>query len=197
MKKAASSYLNGVSLCKEDMNSSENDKGQEAVVKQPLAPPGLHEHVTPLDIEPHVTASIQVPPQTINGLVAPVSSAESLKFTSEDAVNSQISYAHEKSPVESAVPAQVSHSRGRRKQKVPAVSLPQQALLYTNEVNRRNAPSPFRRKPFRRAKKPKSKCWSHARYSKPHSVITPLEVSLRPDLDDVDGMLFVSFTKKV
>ncbi|XP_036437677.1 MAX gene-associated protein isoform X2 [Colossoma macropomum] len=189
MKNAVSGCLNGVALCKEDVNSNENNSGKE-VVQQSLTKPALDEHLAPLDVEPSVTASIQEPSRTVNGSTA------SSNVVSKDAVNSQLSYAHGKLPTEAAISAQVSQSQGRMKLKLSA--LPKPCLLKTSQVNRRNTTAHFRRKPFRRARKARSKWWSNVRYSKPppEGVIPPPDVSLQPDLEDVEGVLFVSFAAK-
>ncbi|KAL6486349.1 hypothetical protein MHYP_G00057410 [Metynnis hypsauchen] len=170
MKNAVSGYLNGVALRKEEINSNETD-GDKEVVKQSLTKLALDEHLAPLDVEPSVTTPIQEPSRT---------------------VNSQLGYAHVKSPTETAISAQVS--QGRMKLKFSA--LPKTRLLNTCQVNRRNTTAHFRRKPFRRARKARSKWWSSVRYSKPPPVIPPPDVSLQPDLEDVEGMLFVSFAAK-
>ncbi|XP_051500229.1 MAX gene-associated protein-like [Myxocyprinus asiaticus] len=49
---------------------------------------------------------------------------------------------------------------------------------------------------WRKARKAKSKWWSNVKYAKPPDVMRPIDVSMQPDLEDVDGMLFVSFTAK-
>ncbi|XP_017538692.1 MAX gene-associated protein isoform X2 [Pygocentrus nattereri] len=184
MKNAVSGYLNGA-LCKEEINSNETNEDKE-VVKQSLTQLALDEHLAPLDVEPSVTAPIQEPSQTMNG--SPASS----NVVSREAVHSQLGYAHGKSPTEAAISAQVS--QGRMKPKFSA--LPKPRLLNTSQVNRRNTTAHFRRKPFRRARKARSKWWSSVRYSKPPLVIPPPDVSLQPDLEDVEGMLFVSFAAK-
>ncbi|KAL7888261.1 hypothetical protein AOLI_G00032350 [Acnodon oligacanthus] len=185
MKNAVSGYLNGVALRKEEMNSNETD-GDKEVVKQSLTEPALDEHLAPLDVEPGVIAPIQEPSQTVNGSTA------SSNVVSKDAVNSQLGYSHGKSPTEAGISAQVS--QGRMKLKFSA--LPKPRLLNTSQVNRRNPTAHFRRKPFRRARKARSKWWSSVRCSKPPPVIPPPDVSFQPDLEDVEGMLFVSFAAK-
>lgn len=50
------------------------------------------------------------------------------------------------------------------------------------------------------ARKAKSKCWSNVKYHRSAAVSSAAAVpdaSMRPDLEDVDGVLFVSFTAKV
>ncbi|XP_051510304.1 T-box-containing protein TBX6L-like [Myxocyprinus asiaticus] len=49
---------------------------------------------------------------------------------------------------------------------------------------------------WRKARKAKSKWWSNVKYAKPPDIINPIDMSMQPDLEDVDGMLFVSFTAK-
>ncbi|XP_051951593.1 MAX gene-associated protein [Xyrauchen texanus] len=49
---------------------------------------------------------------------------------------------------------------------------------------------------WRKARKAKSKWWTNVKYAKPPDVMRPVDVSMQPDLEDVDGMLFVSFTAK-
>ncbi|XP_073712498.1 MAX gene-associated protein isoform X2 [Misgurnus anguillicaudatus] len=53
-----------------------------------------------------------------------------------------------------------------------------------------------RSKRLRRARKAKSKWWSNVKYKKAAVHLGPADVSMRPDLEDVDGMLFVSFGVK-
>ncbi|KAI4885412.1 hypothetical protein NFI96_018042, partial [Prochilodus magdalenae] len=170
MKNAVSGYMNGVALCKDDVKSKEPG-GVKDIVKQSLAQPTLDEHVAALSVEPSLTLSIHKPPQAINR------PSESTKVASQDAVKSQM-------------------TQERMKMKLSAGSLPKPTFHNTSQLNRRNTAIHFRRKPFRRARKAKSKWWSNAKYSKPPPVIPPLDVSLRPDLEDVEGMLFVSFAAK-
>ncbi|XP_072539494.1 uncharacterized protein mgab [Salminus brasiliensis] len=183
------SYLNGVALCKETVDSKEKDK-------QPITKPALDKHGTPLAVQPSVNTSIQEPPQTINGPVSSVGTTESSKVISEDAINSPISNAHGKSPAESVMFAPVFLSQGRKKLKLSSVSLAKPPFLSTSQVNRRNTTASFRCKPFRKARKAKSRWWSNVRCTKPAPVFASPDVTLQPDLEDVQGMLFVSFAAK-
>ncbi|XP_066533267.1 MAX gene-associated protein isoform X2 [Hoplias malabaricus] len=187
MRNVVSGYLSGVALCKEDVDCSENEKVKEVVVKQPSIAPDVH--VAPLDVEPVVTTSIQDDPQNINGHVPLISNTQSSEPIPDDAGNSQISFTHEKSSSQSAVTDQIPQSKGRQQ-------LSKSPYYNTRPENKPNTTAHYGYKPFRRAKKPKSKWWSNIKYSKPPPVIPPLDVSLRPDLEDVDGMLFVAFAEK-
>lgn len=55
------------------------------------------------------------------------------------------------------------------------------------------------RKRMRGAWKAKAKRWSNVKYARAAAsrVNRPVDVSMQPDLEDVDGVLFVSFTAKV
>lgn len=50
---------------------------------------------------------------------------------------------------------------------------------------------------MRKARKAKSKRWSNVKYTKAAVHLGPADMTMQPDLEDVDGMLFVSFGVKV
>ncbi|XP_022542629.2 MAX gene-associated protein isoform X2 [Astyanax mexicanus] len=182
LKPAALSHLNGAVLSKKAVDSGENDEPS-------LTTPALDEQVTLSTVQHSVKTSIQEPPQAINGTVSPMSTTESAKLLCEDAVHSQISNLLHTEPVTNAP---VFLSQGRMKLKSAVAS-------FVKTPFRHNIPLHLRRRP--KARKPKNKWWTNVRYSRRNPVCaTPQRatpnVTLQPDLEDVEGMLFVSFTAK-
>ncbi|XP_035380677.1 MAX gene-associated protein isoform X2 [Electrophorus electricus] len=179
---------NSVVSCKEDVNG----RGKEHPIE-----PALVENVAPLVVELNETVSLEQPPQTTDGPVSSAAATESLKFDSKHVVKSQITYAHGKSPTKSFMTAHVPQPLEKVKLKVAAVSLPRLHFLNSSQVNKQNTQPPFLHRRFQRGRKAKAKCWSTVRCSQaPPPVVAPLDVSLQPDLEDVEGMLFVSFAAK-
>uniref|UniRef100_A0A4W4FL12 T-box domain-containing protein n=1 Tax=Electrophorus electricus TaxID=8005 RepID=A0A4W4FL12_ELEEL len=171
---------------------------QRQMSKEHPIEPALVENVAPLVVELNETVSLEQPPQTTDGPVSSAAATESLKFDSKHVVKSQITYAHGKSPTKSFMTAHVPQPLEKVKLKVAAVSLPRLHFLNSSQVNKQNTQPPFLHRRFQRGRKAKAKCWSTVRCSQaPPPVVAPLDVSLQPDLEDVEGMLFVSFAAKV
>lgn len=79
----------------------------------------------------------------------------------------------------------------RRKPGVPSTGPARSAACNGKRVYRRR---------MKGAWKPKAKWWSNVKYARAAAaarVNKVTDVSMQPDLEDVDGVLFVSFTAKV
>ncbi|XP_062858589.1 MAX gene-associated protein [Trichomycterus rosablanca] len=177
----ALSYSNDITVCKETFNCSKN----EIVVRENQTNPPLVELVTSSDIKPSENKSLQEPLQSTEEAVLPQSNPEASKHIS-DAANSQISLTDSKSPNDS-LPADISQTQ--ENSKLDSVEL----LLQAQLSDEHNTTDLFPQK-LTEVTKAKSKWWS--KYARPLPVTTTPDISLQPDLDDVDGMLFVSFGAK-
>ncbi|MCJ8743742.1 hypothetical protein PDJAM_G00097680 [Pangasius djambal] len=194
MRNATLSCPNNMALCQENTDNSENDGGDEAVVNKCPAEAVLDEHVVPLGFEPSVTVSLEERlPSTVEP-VPPISSTENPKSSEASAVNSQISCTNSESPTKSSMAAQSPETHGEIKS--AAVSLPRPHSLNGSQVHERKPGCLYRRGHYRRGRKAKSKWWSNVKYAKPPPSVPPLNAPLQPDLEDVEGMLFVSFVAK-
>ncbi|XP_060773758.1 uncharacterized protein magl isoform X4 [Neoarius graeffei] len=185
MGNATLNCQNNVALCQEN-------KGNETVVNKCPAEPALDKHVATLAFESSIT--LEEPLQNTDEPVPLISGTENPKppDVSEDAVNSQVSCTNSESPTKSSVAAQT-----REERKSAAVFLPRPPFLNGSQVREQNSGHLFSRRPYRRSRKAKSKWWSNVKYAKhPLAAVEPLNVPLQPDLEDVEGMLFVSFVAK-
>ncbi|KAB5539873.1 hypothetical protein PHYPO_G00094200 [Pangasianodon hypophthalmus] len=190
MRNATLSCPNNMTLCQENTDCSENDRGDEAVVNQRPAETVLDEHVTPLGFEPSVTVSLEERLSSTGEPVPPISSTENPRCSEASAVNSQISCTNSESPTKSTMAAQSPETQEEMK------SLPRPHSLNGSQVHERKPGCLYRRRHYRRGRKAKSKWWSNVKYAKPPPAVVPLNVPLQPDLEDVEGMLFVSFVAK-
>lgn len=192
MENATLSCPDDLDLCRTNTDYSESDGGNKAVVNKCLVEPVLHEHVAPLDFEPSVAESLEEPLRSTDETAPPISSCENLK-SSEDAVNSQLNCTNYESPSKASMAAQ---SQGEIRSAAVSPLRP----LYRNgsQVQARKPARLLRHRYWHRGRKTKwSKWWSNMKYARPSPAAVPLNVSLQPDLEDVDGMLFVSFVAKV
>lgn len=191
MRNATLSCPNDLDLCRTNTDYSESDGGNKAVVDKCLVEPVLHEHVAPLVFEPSVAESLEEPLRSTEETAPPISSSENLK-SSEDAVNPQLNCTNHESPSKSSMAAQ---SRGEIRS--AAVSLLRPLYLNGSQGLARKPARLLRHRYCHRGRKAKSKWWPNMKYARPCPAAAPLNVSLQPDLEDVDGMLFVSFVAKV
>lgn len=193
MRIANFSFPTDMALCQENTDNSENDGGNEAVVNKCPLEPVLDEHVAPLDFEPSVTESLEEPLPSTDEPVPQLSSTENPRSSeaSKDAVKSQIICANSDSPTKSSMATPSPQTRGEIES--GAVSLPRPPFLDGSQVHEHKPGHRCNR----RSRKAKSKRWSNAKYAKSPPAVVPLNVPLQPDLEDVEGMLFVSFVAKV
>ncbi|KAK3542258.1 hypothetical protein QTP86_021449 [Hemibagrus guttatus] len=175
---------------------SENDRGNETMVYKCPAEPVLDEHVAPLEFETNVTLPLEEPLPPADEPVPPISSAENSKSSEsfEHDVSSHIGCKDSDSPTESSMSAQSPQAQGEIM--CAAASLPGPPFLNGSQVHERKPGHLFRLRHFRRGRKAKSKRWSKTKYTKPPPAVVPLNIPLHPDLEDVEGMLFVSFVAK-
>lgn len=191
------SCQNNMDLSQEKTDYSESDGESEAVANESPAEPVLDEQAATLDFAPSVTVSIEERLPSTGETVPPISITENLKPSeaSEDDAHSQISCTNYESPTNPSMAAQISQTQGEIKSAI--VSLPSPPLHNDNQVHEQKPDHPLRNRHYQRGRKAKSKRWSNVKYAKPRPAVVPPNVSLQPDLEDVDGMLFVSFVAKV
>lgn len=191
MRNATLSCPDDMDLCQENAVLSESDRASTVVVNDKPVDPVLNEHVAPLDFEPSVTVSLDELLPSTDETVPPISSTENLK-SSEDAVNSQISCTNFESPIQSSMAAQ-SHGEV----KSAGVSLPRPPVFTGSQVHEHKPDCLLRHRHCHRGRKARSKWWSNVKYARTCPAAVPLNVNSEPDLEDVEGMLFVSFVAKV
>lgn len=187
---------NNLDLCHENTDYSQSDRGHESFVNESPAEPVLDEHVAPLNFDTSVTVSSGEHLLSTE-TVPPISSTENQKSTeiSEEDVSSQISCTNNDSPTFSPMADQSPQTQGEIK--FAALSPSSPPFFNGSKIHERNRGCPLRIGNCQRSRKPKAKRWTHVKHPKPHSAVVPSEVSLQPDLEDVEGMLFVSFVAKV
>lgn len=180
-----------------DSDCSENDRGNETGVYKCPADPVLNEHVAPLEFESSVPVPLEEPLPSADELVLPISSTEDSKSSEsfEHDVSSHIGDKDSDSPTESSMSAPSPQTPGEIKS--AAASLPGPAFLDGSQVHEQKPGHLLRLRRFQRRRKAKSKRWSKTKYTKPPPAVVPPSVPLHPDLEDVEGMLFVSFVAKV
>ncbi|KAI5611254.1 MAXprotein-associated protein-like [Silurus asotus] len=161
---------NNIPLCQENTDYNKNNV-----------------HMAPLDVEPCVTETLEETLSSTNEPLPSISSTENpnISQTFEDAVNTQINDTHSESPTHFSVPEIKA-----------AGSPPRSPFLNDSHVQVHKPGHLCRRKYNRRRRKAKAKWWSKTKYSKPLPDVVPLKAPLQPDLEDVEGMLFVSFVAK-
>ncbi|KAF5908503.1 MAX gene-associated protein-like isoform X1 [Clarias magur] len=179
---------NNIALCQESTDYSEND----AVVNKCPAETVPDEYLAPLDFESIVAISLEENLPSTNEPVPRMSSPKNKK--TEGAVDSQISCTNCESPTNTSTAAQSPQTHW--KPKSVDLSLPRPHFSNRNQVHERKPGPMLRCRRNRRGRKAKSKRWSNVKYVKTPARIMPPNVPVKPDLEDVDGMLFVSFVAK-
>ncbi|XP_046692639.1 MAX gene-associated protein isoform X2 [Silurus meridionalis] len=161
---------NNIPLCQENTDYNKNNV-----------------HMAPLDVEPCVTETLEETLSSTDEPLPSISSTENpnISQTFEDAVNTQINDTHSESPTHFSVPEMND-----------AGSPPRSPYLNDSHVQVHKPGHLCRRKYNRRRRKAKAKWWSKTKYAKPLPAVVPLKAPLQPDLEDVEGMLFVSFVAK-
>ncbi|XP_073667471.1 MAX gene-associated protein isoform X2 [Paramisgurnus dabryanus] len=122
----------------------------------------------------------------------PAGSSEALRLSGKDETSDHVS-------MNKSAPTNVSVATPSSLHGIKSVTSQQRSADLT-----RSRPSDIfmsrsvycRSKRLRRARKAKSKWWSNVKYKKAVVHLDPADVSVQPDLEDVDGMLFVSFGVK-
>ncbi|XP_058235383.1 MAX gene-associated protein isoform X3 [Hemibagrus wyckioides] len=187
---------NAILSSSNDTDCSENDRGNETGVYKCPAEPVLNEHVAPLEFETSVTVPLEEPLPSADEPVPPISSTENSKSSEsfEHDVSSHIGCKDSDSPTESSMSAPSPQTPGQIKS--AAASMPGPPFLNGSQVHERKPGHLFRLRRFQRRRKAKSKRWSKTKYTKPPPAVVPPSVPLHPDLEDVEGMLFVSFVAK-
>uniref|UniRef100_A0AAY4BXH6 T-box domain-containing protein n=1 Tax=Denticeps clupeoides TaxID=299321 RepID=A0AAY4BXH6_9TELE len=117
---------------------------------------------------------------------------DSVSGSSNEGRGAAVSAARQKTPLQKS--KQAKHQKKAAAIAMPKISVVPKVLASSHKK--------FTPKGSRRGKKPKQKCWSHWRSTKgpatPNDMSArPLDVEMQPALDDVEGLLFVSFTSKV
>lgn len=186
-------------LCRENTDYSESDRGHKSVVNEGPAEPVLDEHVAPLNFDPSVTVSLDKHLAITDETVPLISSTENPKSTesSEKDVSSPISCTNNGSCTDSPMAAQTPQTRGEIKS--AAVSLCSPPFLNGSQSHERNRGRVLRNQSLenKKIRKSRSKWWTHVKRANSCSVVVPPKVPSQPDLEDVEGMLFVSFVAKV
>ncbi|TSK58026.1 Mitogen-activated protein kinase-binding protein 1 [Bagarius yarrelli] len=171
----------------------ENGGSTKAVLNKCPAEPVLGEHMAALEFDPSESVSLEESmPATVEP-VPPISSTEHSK-SCLDFVISEKGCTDSNSPTESSMSAQSSQTLGEIKS--ATVFPPRPPFLNAGQVQERKPGHLIRRRLYRRGRKAKAKCWSNAKYRKPAPADVPQKGPLHPDLEDVEGMLFVSFVAK-
>ncbi|XP_057209721.1 MAX gene-associated protein [Triplophysa rosa] len=121
------------------------------------------------------------------------------RFTTEDSeatgqphVSSDSSEAHRpvsRTSGENVVSAVMTSSLHRQQKSVALASSRRSAVCNPRGVG-------WRSRCLRKARKAKSKRWSNVKYARAAVLLPPADTSTQPDLEDVDGVLFVSFGGK-
>ncbi|XP_056620935.1 MAX gene-associated protein isoform X2 [Triplophysa dalaica] len=91
--------------------------------------------------------------------------------------------------VEKVVSAVTTSSLHRQQKSVALASSRRSAVCNPHGVG-------WRSRRLRKARKAKSKRWSNVKYARAAVLLPPADTSTQPDLEDVDGVLFVSFGVK-
>ncbi|XP_060722458.1 MAX gene-associated protein [Tachysurus vachellii] len=184
-----SKMKNGILSCPNNTDYSENDRGNDSVYNC-TAEPVLDEYMAPLEFEQ--SDPLEEPLPIADEPFPHISSTENSKSSEsfEHAVSSYLGCQDSGSPTKTLMSARSSQTE--REIKSVAASLPRPPLN-ASQVHERKSGHPLKR---RRGKKAKSKLWSRAKYKKPPPTVVPLNAPLHPDLEDVEGMLFVSFVAK-
>ncbi|XP_027005297.2 uncharacterized protein magl isoform X2 [Tachysurus fulvidraco] len=184
-----SKMKNAILSCPNNTDYSENDRGNDSVYNC-TAEPVLDEYMAPLEFEQ--SDPLEEPLPIADEPFPPISSTENSKSSEsfEHAVSSYLGCQNSGLPTKTLMSARSPQTE--REIKSVAASLPRPPLN-ASEVHEQKSGHLLKR---RRAKKAKSKLWSRAKYKKPPPTVVPLNAPSHPDLEDVDGMLFVSFVAK-
>ncbi|XP_053344957.1 MAX gene-associated protein isoform X1 [Clarias gariepinus] len=180
---------NNIASCQESTDYSKND----AVVNKCPAETEPDEYLAPLDFESIIAVSLEEILPSTGEPVPPMSSSKNPN-TSEDAVDSQISCTNSESPTNSSTAAQSPQAHWEPKSADLSLSRP--PFLNRRQAHKHKPGPMLRCRRNRRGRKAKSKRWSNVKNAKPPAQVMPHNVPVQPDLEDVDGMLFVSFVAK-